>query len=291
MDEFDFSGRNQPSNGYSVPPGYAAPPKHTRDRSISNSRMWYLAFLPLFSLVLEVFAENIVTGAFLWIITIAAMWLCCKADRDYIKSKGVDISSLKVIDIILSPVYAFKRCKLTHCERTAPIVFCVCLLYALTQNSFVYALTMDEDDIVYSIQYKAVYQLSGFENDERSASNEYVYSIIELYSQRITGAEYDLYSDEELSEWTAVRNDDDITVTASSESANFSVVITASFDGYTFTNIEIASVTLGEKSYTGNDAADAFSTILDIIEEEYESSDSSGSEKAPSSSNEEYKSV
>lgn len=220
--------------------------------SLSSSRIWYAALVPIIALYVELYASNLYLGILVWSCALISIWIACALDKKYLGENGIDTSRIGAAYIIFAPFYISKRSKLLRQKSSAAAVMTVALLYALVSNGFTDALTMEESDMIDQVKYNYSVYIDGLSGYD---SYNYIGESLVDWS----GLTEDDF------EWSAVRKSGCIEVYA--ESQVICVVFSVEYDGYAFGDITVESLNIDGEEYGGGELSEKLAEIF-IGEEE-----------------------
>ena len=187
--------------------------------------VWFICILPLFGLFLEKYADGKITGILIWTLIIILLPVSCAADCINLKKKGEDISSIKKW-VWLSPMYIYKREKLTGHESYKALMTAIFILSAFLMNGFIQGLKVNEDYVALVVQNSYVQNLDNFSGD----------------SPNIIGEQTKSYFKE--TKWDCKKEGHTYTVTCSAEKDNkkYEIVFIVTHDGFCFQSFRLDQI-------------------------------------------------
>lgn len=254
---------------------------------LDNSRIWYASVVPILGLFIEVFATSKPFGVLVWAMAVIMLIAACLLDRKYVMAQGIDLSKVPAITAILPPVYMIKRCKLTSTRQSPSIVWVIMTLFALLFNGFTVGASMTEDDMVSQVRDNYLMNVSGFSERteldligdilEEHAGGKLAWTA-EYSGEKVVVSAVCKSKKSDESEAPQTKGEvlkellDNSSVSESADENDdkniiFSIEFEMNFDGYSFGEIKIISITDGGKTYDGKKAAKHFTDIVDEKED------------------------
>lgn len=218
-----------------------------------NALMWYVAFLPLFGIVFNIYATSIYHGFLLWGLVIVVRIAVCIYDNKKLIRLGM-WNGDRISPTVLFPiVYIIKR--FSWLKRSSAITaFAVAsLILAVINNGFVKnALATDETFCEYVSQYYSSYITNLPQGDGLTANNEYIIDV--LIHKYCYGEIYTSQEDSKI-EYSYQEEGSERIVTASGMISDKKLVIRfiLDYDGYYFNGLEVDTVELGGKILDGEE--------------------------------------
>lgn len=247
------NGRNECIGGHG---GGEYDPQETQERldklmTVGNSMIWYVALLPLFGLVFEIYAAGKFLGYFLWGLIIAVRIIVCIYDNKKLKAMGLWDPTSSSWLVLLPVMYIIARSQKLKRSFMPVGIAAGCMVLAILNNGFTEAMTYNENNyytFVSESYASYIYDLPYYEN--------YVYNpyltidgMLNRYCIPTSGK---LTEDAFISyEYENVDSEHYVTASAMKDGKKLAIVFWIDYDGYYFGGVDIDEITLDGKPVEG----------------------------------------
>lgn len=243
-----FYGRYN-NNSYNPQYGYSTNTFYTKPVSpVDNAPVWFVAIVPVISLLLEEIIMNKIASVVLWAFTYALSVYVCKYDKEKILAKFYDNTPLKKWYFV--PIaYLILRNRVTR-QKSYTIVFGVAtLLVALFNNGFVKYATTSADDYINTLQSYPCSMITNFE-EYSDISDETVLKAVQSYIKH-ESIVWTCLTEDEISNISAICEFDN-----NGKTSTLKLVFQLEYDGFYFGGIEIVDLEVdGKKLSEENEKA------------------------------------
>lgn len=212
--------------------------------SVGNSHIWYVALIPLFGLLFEIFADSKYLGAFLWGLIIVIRILVCRHDNKKLIDMGLWHSQNISGAVFFPVIYIFKRSRLLGRSVAPSLVAIVCLYFAIIGNGFAEAATYNESNYYTLVSEYSASAINNLPKDEN-----YIYNsdtpIGGLLNQYCLTRSDDVSKDSLVSyEYENRSGKHYVTATGGKSGEELSIVFLLDYDGYYYNGMDIEQVSL-----------------------------------------------
>lgn len=248
------NGRNGHIGGHGG--GEPDPQKEQQQRleklmSVGNSMMWYVALLPLFGLVFEMYAVGKFLGYFLWGLIIAVRIIVCINDNKKLKAMGLWDSASSSWLMLLPIMYIIERSRYLGRSYMPVGIGAGCIILALINNGFTEAMTYNENNYYTFVSEAYASYIYDLPYDENYVYNPYltIDGLLNRYCIPTTGK---LTEDAFVSyEYERIGSEHYVTASAMKDGKKLAIVFWIDYDGYYFGGVEIDEITLDGKPVEG----------------------------------------